>query len=189
VDTAPILERDLAQRAGLGWFGKNSMLINPGLGSFFFIGSLFTTLELAADAPFTTDHCGTCTRCMDACPTQAIVAPGVVDAARCVSYLTIEHRGDISPTLRAGVGEHIYGCDVCQDVCPWNEKFARPTTLAAFNPRSGLDSTDARALAIDVLALDESGWRKRFRNSAMKRAKFDGLRRNATVVLANTESR
>lgn len=185
VDTAPILERDLARRAGLGWFGKNSMLINPELGSFFFIGALFTSLELEPQAPFATDHCGTCTRCLDACPTSALVEPGVLDATKCISYLTIELRSAIPETLREGVGDHLYGCDVCQDVCPWNEKFSRPSQVAAFAARAGLAGTGARELAIELLALDEPGWRERFRNSAIKRAKYAGLRRNAATVLGN----
>lgn len=186
VDTGPILERDLARRAGLGWFGKNTMLINPRRGSFFFIGALFLDLELAPDAPFTDEHCGTCTRCLEACPTQAFVAPGVLDARRCISYLTIESRSPIPADLAPAVGMHLYGCDVCQDVCPWNGRFASaPPTDGALAPAAWLATADAAALARTLLAMDETAYRDRFRASAMKRARLDGLQRNARVVLGN----
>lgn len=183
VDTGPILERDLARRAGLGWFGKNTMLINPAKGSFFFLGALFLDLALAPDAPFAEEHCGTCTRCLDACPTQAFVAPGVMDARRCLSYLTIEHRSAIPAEFEPAVAEHLYGCDVCQDVCPWNVKFAvAPPTEGALAPRDWLARSDAVGLARTLLAMDEAEYRERFRHSAMKRARLAGLRRNAEVV-------
>lgn len=187
VDTGPILERDLAQRAGLGWFGKNTMLINPTLGSFFFIGSLFLDLELAPDAPFASDHCGSCTRCLEACPTQAFAAPRVMDARRCISYLTIESRGEIPAEFHAAVADHLYGCDICQDVCPWNVKFARELREPAFAARAVLAGKDAATLARDLLAMDETGYRDAFRGSAMKRAKLSGLQRNAAIVAANAE--
>ena len=188
VDTGPILERDLARRAGLGWFGKNTMLIHPEAGSFFFIGALFLELPLTPDAPFTDEHCGTCTRCLDACPTQALVAPGVMDARRCISYLTIESRSPIPDALAPQVGEHVYGCDVCQDVCPWNVKFAAPPPAeGALAPKAWLSGTDAGALARELLAMDEATYRERFRGSAMTRAKLAGLQRNARAVLANRE--
>jgi epoxyqueuosine reductase len=178
VDTGPILERDLARRAGLGWFGKNTMLIHPRLGSFFFLGVILVDLELTADAPFEAEHCGTCTRCLDACPTQALVAPGVMDARRCISYLTIELKGAIPETLRSGLGEHVYGCDVCQDVCPWNVRFARALDEPALAPRAEID-------AVEMLALDDAGFRERYRGTAVTRAKRRGLARNAAVVLGN----
>jgi epoxyqueuosine reductase len=186
VDTGPILERDLARRAGLGWFGKNTMLIHPRMGSFFFIGSLFLELELAPDAPFTEEHCGTCTRCLDACPTGAFVAPGMMDARRCLSYLTIESRSPFPEALAPAIGDHLYGCDVCQDVCPWNVRFAKAAPSDdALLARDWIAGLDARALAREILAMDEAAYRERFRGSAMKRAKLEGLRRNAEAVLTD----
>lgn len=187
VDTGPILERDLARRAGLGWFGKNTMLINPERGSFFFIGALFLDLPLIADAPFATEHCGTCTRCLDACPTQAFVQPGVMDARRCISYLTIESRSAIPFEFHEAIGEHLYGCDICQDVCPWNVKFARPDVDPALAPSAFLQGKDAASLAADLVQMTEDSYRNTFRDSAMKRAKLSGLQRNAELVLANLE--
>jgi outer membrane receptor for ferrienterochelin and colicins len=185
VDTGPILERDLARKAGLGWFGKNTMLINPERGSFFFLGALFLDLELAADAPFAEDHCGTCTRCLDACPTHALVAPSEMDATKCISYLTIEHRGEFSERDEALIGEHLYGCDICQDVCPWNVKFAQELKEPAFAARPTLAARDAAELAQVWLSMDEPTYRQTFKDSAMKRAKLDGLKRNARAVLRN----
>jgi epoxyqueuosine reductase len=182
VDTGPILERELARQAGLGWIGKNTMLINPEMGSFFFIGALFLDLELEADAPFEEDRCGSCTRCLEACPTEAFVAPRVMDARRCISYLTIESRSEIPAEYHAAIGEHLYGCDICQDVCPWNVKFAQELHEPAFAARSALAGKDARALADEILAMDEEAYREAFRGSAMKRAKLAGLQRNAAVV-------
>jgi epoxyqueuosine reductase len=186
VDTGPILERDLARRAGLGWFGKNTNLLHPTLGSFFFLGALLVDAELPNDAPFEAERCGSCTRCLDACPTNALVAPGVLDATKCISYLTIEAKGAIPETLRPLVGELLYGCDICQDVCPWNEKFA--TALAdgsPFAPRRALGAKDARTLARDLLAMSPEEFSVAFKGSPMKRAKLRGLKRNAAVVLGN----
>lgn len=185
VDTGPILERDLARKAGLGWIGKNTMLINPRRGSFFFLGALLLDLELLPDAPFTTDHCGTCTRCLDACPTGAFVAPREMDATRCISYLTIEHRGDIATELHAPIGEHLYGCDVCQDVCPWNVKFASSLAEPAFAPRAAVADRVATTLAEDLLAMTPDRFQESFRKSPMKRAKLAGLQRNASIVIGN----
>jgi epoxyqueuosine reductase len=181
VDTGPVLERDLARRAGLGWFGKNTNLINPTLGSFFFIGALFTDAELEADVPFEADRCGSCTRCLEACPTQALTEPRVLDATRCISYLTIELKGEIPPEFRAPIGELVYGCDICQDVCPWNVSFSRDVTEPALAPRADLLAPDAA----ELLALNETEWRARFGKSAMTRAKRRGLARNAAVALGN----
>jgi epoxyqueuosine reductase len=186
VDTGPLLERDLARRAGLGWFGKNTMLVNPERGSFFFLGALVLDLELEPDAPFEADRCGTCTRCLDACPTGAITGPRQLDARRCISYLTIELRESIPEELREAIGDHLYGCDVCQEVCPWNVRFAR--TLPAGSPfatREALASNDPRMLARELLAMSQEQMSASFKGSPMKRAKLRGLKRNACVVLGN----
>lgn len=188
VDTGPILERDLARKAGLGWFGKNTMLLNPEIGSFFFLGSLLLDLELEEDAPFEADRCGTCTRCLDACPTDAFVEPRVLDATRCISYLTIELKGDIPSEFHAAVGENLYGCDICQDVCPWNVRFSVDAREPGFAPREIIAGKDARTLARDMLALEDEPFRAFFRKSPMKRAKLRGLKRNAAVVLGNRTS-
>ena len=185
VDTGPLLERDLARRAGLGWFGKNTNLLNPELGSFFFLGSLVVDLELAIDAPFEEDRCGSCTRCIDACPTAAIVSPRELDATRCISYLTIEQRDPIPADFREAIGELLYGCDICQEVCPWNVKFARELREPAFAPRPAIAGKEARTLALDILAMGDDEFRAAFKGSPMKRAKLAGLKRNAEVVLAN----
>jgi epoxyqueuosine reductase len=187
VDTGPLLERDLARRAGLGWFGKNTNLLNPSLGSFFFLGALVLDLELASDAPFAADRCGTCTRCLDACPTDAFVAPRRLDATKCISYLTIELRDEIPVELREQMGELLYGCDICQEVCPWNVKFARELHEPTFAPRPIIGAKDARTLALDILAMGDEDFRAAFKGSPMKRAKLRGLKRNAAVVLGNLE--
>ncbi len=180
-DTAPILERDLARQAGIGWFGKNTMMINPKRGSFFVIGTVLTDLALTADAPFESDHCGTCTRCLDACPTNAFPEPRVLDATRCISYLTIEQRGPIPESLREAVGERAFGCDVCQDVCPWNERFASAAGDPSVAARAANIAPDLETL----LVLDDAGFRERFGDSAVARTARRGLARNAAVALGN----
>lgn len=185
VDSGPVLERDLAQRAGLGWFGKNTCLINPKAGSFLFLASLFVEYPLDIDEPFEADRCGTCTRCLDVCPTHALKDPRVLDANLCISYLTIELRTAIPEELRAPIKDLVYGCDICQDVCPWNVSFSRELTEPSFHARDFLAGKDARTLARDLLALDQSEFSAAFRNSPMKRAKRRGLARNAAVVLGN----
>ncbi len=177
VDTSAVLERDLAARAGLGWIGKNTNLLDQGLGSFFFIGIILTTAELLHDAP-AVDRCGTCTACLDACPTAALIGPYVLDARRCISYLTIEHRGPIESDLRAEMGEWLFGCDVCQTVCPWNHK-APTSREPAFEPAGDLGSP------VELLALDEGEFRVRFKGSAIRRARRGGLLRNAAILLGN----
>jgi epoxyqueuosine reductase len=176
VDTGPVLERDLAARAGLGWIGKNTMLLHPDLGSYFFIGIILTTAALAADVPLP-DRCGTCTRCLDACPTGAFPRPYLLDARRCIAYLTIEHRGEIPEPEREGIGQLAFGCDVCQDVCPWNRR-APVTAEAAFRAR------DLPGLA-ELAALDPATWRARIGRSPLRRARREGLARNAAVALGN----
>jgi len=186
VDTGPILERDLARRAGLGWFGKNTMLINRGIGSFFFLGALLLDLDLEPDAPFETEHCGTCTRCLDACPTDALSEAGVLDARRCVSYLTIELKGAIPADLREPIGGLVYGCDICQEVCPWNVRFARALPPdSPYSSRQALGDRDARTVARTLLDMTQSEFSAAFKGSPMKRAKLRGLKRNAAVVLGN----
>lgn len=189
VDTGPILERDLARKAGLGWFGKNTMLVSPEIGSFFFLGSLLLDLELEEDAPFEADRCGTCTRCLDACPTDALVAPRILDAARCISYLTIELKGDIPEAMHAAMGENLYGCDICQDVCPWNVRFSLDARESAFAERPAVAERAAGTLASNILEMDDELFRTEFRGSPMKRAKLSGLKRNANVVLRNIAGR
>lgn len=189
VDSGPILERDLAQRAGLGWFGKNTMLITPRAGSHLFLAALFVDIALTPSAPFAADRCGTCTRCLDACPTGALPAPRVLDAARCISYLTIEHRDAIPLALRASIGDLLYGCDICNDVCPWNVRFAQPSRFDAFASRALFtDATDrdgVRAFARELCMMSPADYADAFRGSAMKRAKLWMLQRNACVVLGN----
>lgn len=177
-DSAPLLERDFARRAGLGWFGKNTMLLNKDLGSFFMLGALLTTLELEPDSPHEGSHCGTCTACLDACPTQAFVGPGWLDARKCVSYLTIELKTSIPHELRPGVGDWLFGCDVCQDVCPWNHESERAPGL----PRSAnLTAIDP----IELLSLAPNELRRRFKGTSLRRANWRGLLRNAAIVLGN----
>jgi epoxyqueuosine reductase len=177
VDTGPVLERDLAARAGLGWIGKNTMLLHPALGSWFFIGVLLTTAELVSDAPLA-DRCGSCRACLDACPTGAFLAPYVLDSRRCISYLTIEHRGDIDPDLHPDMTGWQFGCDVCQDVCPWNRK-APPAPHPEFRPRAAYPGAEA------ISHMDDTSIRDAFRDTALLRAKPAGLRRNALIYLEN----
>jgi len=178
VDAGPVPERELAQLAGLGWIGKNMMLIHPAIGSFTFIGVVLTDAALDADPPFDADRCGTCTRCLDACPTHAFVGPRDLDARACISYLTIEHRGPFSPTQDAHVGEWLFGCDVCQDVCPWNVSFATATLDAGFAPRADVASPDAGAFA----TMDDASFARRFGDTPFSRPGLEGMRRNAAAI-------
>jgi len=174
-DTAPLLERDFARRAGLGWFGKNTMLLNKHLGSYFFLGALLLDIELKPDAVHESSHCGTCTACLDACPTQAFPAPNQLDSRRCISYLTIELRGPIDRELRPLMGDWLFGCDVCQEVCPWNRK-APVTREDAFQPAVPYPG------AARMIAMSDDELRERFRGTALLRAKPSGLRRNAGIA-------
>jgi len=186
VDTGPILERVYAHHAGIGWIGKNTCIIHQEMGSWLFLGVILTSLELPVDAP-PADRCGSCTRCIDACPTHAIVEPGKLDARLCIAYLTIEKRGEIPEELRAPMGHHVFGCDICQDVCPWNNKAgnALPTSLPEFQPREGFFHPEFRWLA----QMDEEGFRQTFRGSPVKRARYAGLRRNVAIAMGNSGSR
>lgn len=179
VDTGPILERDFAVQAGLGWFGKNTCLINPKLGSYIFLGELIVNVPLAPDEPFVRSHCGKCVRCIVACPTGALVAPYQLDARRCISYLTIELQESIPRELRPLIGTWVFGCDICQDVCPWNRK-AKVTDEEAFKPRPW-----AAPELLKLLQLSEEEFHEQFKHSPLKRAKRSGLVRNACVALGN----
>jgi epoxyqueuosine reductase len=173
-DAGPVPERELAQRAGLGWIGKNTMLIRPGAGSFFVIGSIFTDLPLAADAPFDLDRCGSCTRCLDACPTDAFVEPRLLDATRCISYLTIEHKGPIPEPLAAHLEGWVFGCDICNEVCPWNHRFASETAVPELRSRRALDG--AGVDFFDRMVQDE--FDRRFADTPLERPGLAGMRRN-----------
>ena len=181
VDSAPVLERSWAVRSGLGWVGKNGNLLTRHAGSFFFIATLITDLDLAADAPFTTDHCGTCTRCIDACPTQAIVSPTEVDGSKCISYLTIELKDALIPDEFAGKMQGwMFGCDVCQDVCPWN-RFSQPNTEPHFTP-----IPEVLNLSLSQWEeMSEEAFRKTFKSSPMSRPKWKGIRRNIKAIKTN----
>jgi epoxyqueuosine reductase len=180
-DTGPLLERELAQRAGLGWIGKNSCLIHPRHGSYFFLAEVLLDLDLVPDPPFVADHCGSCTRCLEACPTQCILPDRTLQADRCISYLTIEVRGDIPIELRSRVGGWLFGCDICQQVCPWNLRFAQPTTDPAFQPLPWMQ----RAGLQDFLQLDAAAYRQELRDSPLRRPRRSGLLRNAAVAAGN----
>ena len=183
VDSAPILERQWAQRAGLGWIGKNSLLLNRSMGSFFFLAELVIDLEASPDLPIAKDYCGTCTACLDACPTEAIVAPGVVDGSRCISYLTIELKDAIPNTFAGKMDNWVFGCDVCQDVCPWN-RFSKPNQEAAFSPSSDLETLAAQ----DWKELTEETFKRVFAGSAVTRTKFKGIKRNLEFIAKDKSS-
>ena len=192
VDTGPLLERMYARYAGIGWSAKNTCIINQKLGSWLFLGAVVTSLDIedsAHNGPpvVPPDRCGSCTRCIDACPTQAFVAPGSLDARRCIAYLTIEKRGDIPEDLRGLMGHHVFGCDICQDVCPWNRKTGNraASTVPEFQASEGLFHPDLHWLA----SLDEAGYREVFRGSPVKRAKYAGLRRNVAIAMGNSGDR
>lgn len=177
MDTGPVLERAWAQRAGVGWIGKNGLVVREGLGSWFFIGIIATTIELAPDPP-AHDRCGPCRRCLDACPTAALVEPRVMDARGCLSYLTIEHRGEVPEELTEKYGDRLFGCDTCQDACPWNHSVA-VTTEAEFRAEAGCANMDLD----ELLAMDEETFKRRFAGSPIRRATWAGLRRTAEILL------
>ena len=180
VDTGPLVERVYAKYAGVGWIGKNTCILNQKLGSWLFLGVILTSLELEPDVP-APDRCGTCTRCIDACPTDALIAPYQLDANRCIAYLTIEKRGAIPEDIREGIGRHIFGCDICQDVCPWNRK-APATSAPEFQAREGLINPALHWLA----EMTAEEFREKFRGSPVRRTKYSGLRRNAAIAIGNS---
>ena len=180
-DTGPLLERDLAQRAGLGWIGKNSCLIHPKIGSYFLLAEILLGIELELDAPFSADRCGTCTRCITACPTGCILPERTLDARRCLAYLTIENKNEIPPDLRAQMGNRVFGCDICQQVCPWN-RFADQENEPACNPRPNLADPDL----IAELALRPQEFNRKFKENPVLRSKRRGYLRNVAVALGNS---
>jgi epoxyqueuosine reductase len=174
VDTGPIAERELAQRAGLGWIGKNTMLIRPGFGSWCFIAEVLTDLALEVDTPFATDHCGSCTRCLEACPTGAFLEPRILDATRCISYVTIEQKGEIPGMIAEHLAGWAFGCDICNEVCPWNERFATATGVPEFVPRRDLAGAGPEFFE----EMEEEGFERRFGDTALSRAGLGRMRRN-----------
>jgi epoxyqueuosine reductase len=182
-DTGPILERDLAQRAGIGWIGKNTCLIHPKQGSYLLLSEILLDLDLEPDPPFVTDHCGTCTRCIDACPTDCILSNRTIDATRCISYLTIELKEDIPTELREKIGNWIFGCDICQMVCPWNRFAAEGDPAFGTDPSTSLRMSHPLTSQMDISAQE---FNQRFKGSPIKRAKRRGYLRNVAVVLGNT---
>jgi epoxyqueuosine reductase len=183
VDSAPVLEKAIAEKAGLGWIGKNTLVLNRKAGSWFFLGELFVDIALPVDAPHASEHCGRCTACMDICPTAAFAGPYVLDARRCISYLTIELKGSIPEELRAPIGNRVFGCDDCQIVCPWN-RFARPTEQADFQPRHGLDSGGL----VELFLWTEAEFLSRTEGSPLRRAGYERWLRNLAVGLGNAPS-
>ena len=180
-DTGPILEREMAQRAGLGWIGKNTCLINPQKGSYFLLAEILLGLELPPDEPILNDLCGSCTRCLEACPTSCILPDRTIDAGRCISYLTIELKGVIPLDLRPQMGDWVFGCDICQQVCPWNQRFAVPSQEASFTPRPGV----ARPALDAELALSSEEFNRKFKGNPVMRSKRRGYLRNVAVALGN----
>lgn len=188
VDTAPLLERDFGRLAGLGWFGKNTMLINKKQGSFFLLAALLTTVDLEEDEPHAASHCGTCTACLDACPTKAFPEPGVLDATRCISYFTIELKGSIPQEHRQGIGNWAFGCDICQDVCPWNRKAPAGQEASLLRSSWQHDETGTMDL-LALLNMSVEEFRRHFKGTALWRTKRQGLLRNACIVLGNQQDK
>lgn len=184
VDTAPLLEREFAQLSGLGWIGKNTLLLNKEFGSYFFLAAFLTDLELDYDEPFVEEHCGTCTACLEACPTNAFPQSGVLDARRCISYLTIEHRGHIADELRGEWNDWLFGCDICQEVCPWNNRVPA-TDEQGFLPSSGQNPVELA----ELFYLDDDQFRNRFRKTPLWRSRRRGVLRNAALLLGRQRDR
>lgn len=183
IDTGPVMDKAWAVRAGIGWLGKHSNVINQNFGSWFFIANIFTNVEFEYSSPIA-DHCGSCTACIDACPTDAIVSDFVVDANKCISYQTIENKGEIDPRLSGKFNNWIFGCDICQDVCPWNKKFSQPTTEEEFRPRNG----EVELSLDEVEEITQDFFSARFKDSPIKRTKLKGLQRNAVFLKAKNEN-
>jgi epoxyqueuosine reductase len=181
IDTGPVLEKELAQRSGLGWIGKNTCLINPRMGSYFFLGELLLGIDLEIDTPFEEDRCGSCTRCIDACPTGCILPDRTLDAQRCISYLTIELKSAIPRDLRSLIGDWAFGCDICQQVCPWNIRFGQTSNESAFQPNPFLLERSIPSL----LSLSQEDFRTHLRKSPLKRSKWTGILRNSIIVAGN----
>jgi epoxyqueuosine reductase len=182
VDTGPLLERELAMRAGLGWIGKNTCLIHPRRGSYLLLAEMLLEVDLTPDPPFSRDFCGSCTRCIDACPTKCILPERTIDAGRCISYLTIEEKGALPEPMRGEIGDWLFGCDICQEVCPWNLRFAHPGSNPAFKPREILNPPQLAGF----LELESESWHRGLRGSPLERPRRRGLVRNAAVVAGNT---
>ncbi len=183
IDTGPVMDKAWAVRAGIGWLGKHSNVINQNFGSWFFIANIFTNVEFEYSSPIA-DHCGSCTACIDACPTNAIVSDFVVDANKCISYQTIENKGEIDPRLSGKFNNWIFGCDICQDVCPWNKKFSQPTSEEEFRPRNG----EVELSLDEVEEITQDFFSARFKDSPIKRTKLKGLQRNAVFLKAKNEN-
>ncbi len=180
-DSGPIMEKDLAQRAGIGWIGKNSCLISPTQGSYFFLSEILINLEFEPDEPFRSDHCGSCTRCIDACPTHCILPNRTIDSKNCISYLTIENRNQITFELREGIGSWLFGCDICQEVCPWNIRFSKLPRINYFNGQNNLDSVNL----INELPLNKNQFKEKYIKSPILRTKYEGFIRNILIVMNN----
>jgi len=183
VDTGPVMEKVWAERAGIGWIGKHTNVISREYGSWLFLGEIITTIDLEYDIP-TQDYCGTCRRCIDACPTDAIVDEYILDSNKCLSYLTIEHRGDFPDEFKPNTDQWIFGCDICQDVCPWNIKFSHPTAIDGFQPRQ----ENVNPLLVEIVEMAQEDFSRRFRKSPVKRTKLKGLQRNARAVIEGSET-
>jgi epoxyqueuosine reductase len=183
VDAGPVPERELGYRAGLGWIGRNAMLINPHVGSFFFLAVVLTNLDMTVDSPFPHDRCGSCRKCVDTCPTSAITDSRMIDSRLCISYLTIEYKGEIEAELQRKMGDWVFGCDECQDVCPWNRKLSE----IADDPVLELAQTNAEEILVELLEMAPSVFQERFGGTPLQRARISGIQRNARIVRKNRQ--